>query len=808
MQPLSREELLAAYPSNEERQKIVHLITLSDILGYCIIARDYKPPTWLNDQVKLTPYGTEKLQHFGRKRIPIPEARAICFLEFSWIDLLVDPMATNVKMVQEAISKQIKDRSILYPFVFGRKLYDKFYETIDSDDLTLDLAETLDFLDNTPQGVFQLHEYVTGPFGLLNSKQHRFYQPQRQANLTHCSDVNCHRIHRVYFSTAAEAPINKHRVEATRVLQRDSEIPSAWASFLREIFSETVHAARDNASESLIPLLGDCLTHDEIGALTAWLLDNTQGSLRHICTELGIRGNASEIVADMNRAQLMQLCLTMADREIIQGIDTLVHEGVISIPPTEVREPLINGDSTFGSFEMTAELGSHGVRIQSHRMNLAPLRLRDLIEQMYRMTDVADREELEWQLRTATGETLEARLENYLREQEPRAVVESLVLARKSNAVAACELLRLREGAVESKDFISLVLWKLGFASPYSGDPHGDFWRHHEDMERMARLGPGGPMSPSVEEFRSAAVNYFVALENALDDAISFVVWALSHDHVTDRRPFVFEPERQRTDSYRWLQNSLTRKGDTELTYGDKNSLYALCRGFQCISSELQHIAAERDSHRRADSEFPDWVTQQTLQRFPFSHVVPFLDLTDDSREAIITNLQEISRMLVSDKIYDARNNWLHGGRKDLDFGNVRSALLAVRSAMQLLEDCGFVRISFAVTERRSDGLGRSVTTIKNPRGVSLEVHAPSPFAWLGLPGVYEAVHVMTAACFAAPNHFLRFRSQSNSPYTEMWSDYPRRKPRSQRARHALEGVAGGSRDQGLAGDTGPSALP
>ncbi|MFG2270757.1 hypothetical protein ACGFNY_13445 [Streptomyces chartreusis] len=750
----------------------------------------------------------EKVTGFARKRIPVPEARAICFLEFSWVDLLVDPMETKIEDVQEAISKLIRNRTIIFPFIFGRELYDKAYAEIDSDERTLDLAETLEFLDGTPQGVFQLHEFVTGPFGLLSSKQLRFYQPRREAYLMHCSDTNCHNIHKVYFSTATEAPINKHRMEALRVLQRDSEIPSAWASFINEVFKDTVLQAQDNVSETLIPLLGDCLTDAEMKALTAWLLDNTQGSLREVCTPLGMRGNASDIVADMNRAQLMQLCLTMSDREIVQGIDTLVHEQVISIPPTEVRVPMINGYSSFGTFHMSAELGSRGVRILSEKMNLAPLRLRDLIEKMYRLKDVADREELEWQLRNAPGDTLEGRLENYLREQQPHAVVESLVLARKSNAVAACELLALREGAVESGDFIPLVLWKLGFTSPSSGDPHTDFWRHHEDMERMARLGPGGPMSPSVEEFRSTAVNYFVALENVLDDAISFVIWALTHDHVTDPRPFIYEPDRRRAESYRWLQDAVTRKGDNELTYGEKNSLYALCRGFQCIGSELREIATEREHHERATTDFPDWVSQQSLQRFPFSHKVPFLDLTDDSRESIIGNLQEISRMLVSQKVYDARNNWLHGGRKDLDFANVRSALLAVKGAVQLLEDCGFVRITFATTGRSSDGLGRSVTTIKNPRGVSVEMHAPSPFAWLGLPSSYEEVHVMTAACFAAPNHFLRFRSERNSPYTDMWGDYPRRKPRSQRARHALEEVAGGLRDQGPTGETGLAELP
>ncbi|MGW7381596.1 hypothetical protein [Streptomyces sp. NPDC054794] len=807
MKPLTKDELLAAYSDTEERQAIFRLAILSELLGYCLIARDYKPPTYLNNQIKLTAYGNEKVQGFARKRIPIPEARAICFLEFSWIDLLIDPKETDVIEVQNAISRQIRDRSIYFPFIFGRELYDRAYEKLDPDKRSLDLSDTLEFLGGTPQGVFQMHEYVTGPFGLLSSKQLRFYQPQRHAALLHCGDVSCHSIHRVDFSTATEAPINKHRGEAMRVLQRDSEIPSAWASFIADIFSETVHPARDNVSETLIPILGDCLTDMEIRALTAWLLDNTQGTLREVCADLKLRGSAEGIVASMGRAELMQLCLVMSDREIIQGIDTLIYKKIINVPVTEIRRPPINGDSAFGTFHMSAELGNHGVRIRSENMHLAPLRLRNLIERMYRLSDVADRDELEWQLRTASGDTLEARLENYLLDRSPSAVVKSLVLARKSNAVAACELLTLRDGAPEGDDFIPLVLWKLGFASASTGDPHADFWRHHEEMERMARMGPGGPISPSVEEIRSAAVNYFVALENVLDDAIAFSVWALSHDHVTDRKPFIFEPSRQRTASYSWLQAAASR-ADNELTYGDKNALYALCRGFQCLASELQRLAAERDEHRRPSSDLPDWVEQQSLQRFPFSHVIPFLDLTDDSREAVLRNLNEISRILVSEKVYDTRNDLLHGGRQDVSFGKVRTSLSAIRNAVQLLEDCGFARVTFATSARRSDGYGRSITTLKNTRGVSLDVHNPTPFAWLGLPSVGSEVHVMTAACFSAPSDFLRFQSESTSPYTEMWGDFPKRKPRSQRVGHALDGVAGVARGQGISNDPGLPTIP
>ncbi|MFB6863448.1 hypothetical protein ACFCZQ_02825 [Streptomyces virginiae] len=776
---------------------------LSDILGGCLIARDYKPRTFMNEQIKLTPYGHEKMQAFAQKRIPVPEARAICFLEFSWIDLLVDPVATDASKVQQAIGRQIKERSVFFPFVFGRELYDRAHTELDADNRMLDVSATGDFLRNTPQGVFQMHEYVTGPFGLLSSKELRFYPPQRHANLVHCSDLNCHELHEVHFSTAQEAPINKHRREATRILQKDSETPSAWGSFVQSVFTSIVHPSRDNVSETLIPLVGDCLTDDEMRELTVWLLDNTKGALRSICQDLGYVGGAQQITQGMNRAQLMQLCLTMTDRYLIQGIDTLVHGAVIKIPVSEIRTPLINGDTLFGTFRMAAEIGCHGVGIKSKRMPLAPLRLRSLIEKMYRLTDVDDREELDWQLRTASGDTLEARLENYLLERSPTSVVETLVLARKSNAVAACEILGLREGATDSKDFIPLILWKLGYPTAAEGDRHAKFWDHHRELDSMARRAFGGPLAPSAEEFRGATASFFAELENVLDDALAFTVWALTHDHVTDRRPFIFEPERHRLESFELLHSAASKKGDTELAYGDRNALYALCRGFQCLAKELQQIAIDRELHRRPESELPDWVPQQSLQRFPFVHRVPFLDLTNDSRESVLRNLNEVSRILVAEKVYDARNGWLHGGRKELDFDSVRTALPAAERAVKLLEDCGFTRISFAQSKQSRDGYGRTVTTMENARGVRLEMNDPSPFAWLELPSVSGEVHIMTAASFSGPSNFLRFSSETASPYTEMWSEYPKRKPKSQRASHALEGVHATARE--LPRDSGAS---
>ncbi|RSS09990.1 hypothetical protein [Streptomyces sp. WAC08401] len=788
----SKDELLADYPDRAMREKILLLASLSNILTECIIPNNYRVPARLHEPLKLTAYGEEKVQQFIRKRIPYPEARLMCLLSFSWVDLLIDPVETNLTDLREAISDEIKRQEVIFPFIFGRLLYDKAFDTLNISDGTysLNLVDTFSLLTDTPQGVSQENIFITGPYGILESRQWRYYPPSRQVSLYHCSDLSCSAIHSIDLATGREASINKRRSDASKILRAESETPSAWPSFLSQVFDEIINPDRDNAADGLIPLIGDAFTEAEIRALTCWLLDNTRGALRETFAHLGMRGRAEDMTQDLSRAQMMQLCLTLEDRMIIQGLDGVIRENAIQVPRGEIRRAKVNGGSRFGKLHLAAEVGHRGARIFSDAMNMAPLRLRHLVERMYRVDSVDDREELDWQLRSETGETLEARLDSYLNRHSPEEAAKTLILARKSNAVTACEVLGLPDNFPEDPNLISAVLWKLGFPSPDLSDPHFDFWRLHEEMEEMVRAGVTGPLPPSAEDFRGIAANYFVQLENMLDDSLSFTVWALTKDHFADRKSFVYSPEEARRESYSWLQSAVEASGDSVLEYGNKNSLYALCRGFGRLSTELKRISKGRQSWERPAEEFPDWSDRQDLLKFPFRHTIPFLDLTDASREIIVNRLQETSRILVGNNISDARNSWMHGGRSTADFDEVRSSLNAIRQAVQIIEDCGFVRMNFSVVSRQIDAYSRSITRFTRPRGYSFELHKPSPYDWLGLPTFKTPIHVMTAACFSAPNHFLRFRSEIRSTYSEMWANYPRRKPRAQLGSRAITEVS------------------
>ncbi|MEI5522471.1 hypothetical protein WB401_15715 [Streptomyces brasiliscabiei] len=785
----SKDELLAEYSDSDIRDKILRLTALSEILTHCVVPYNYKVPGYLHEAVELTGYGEEKLQQFLRKRIPYAEGRLICLLEFAWIEPIIDPAKMDLHKLQEAISRQIRERDILLPFRFGRMLYDRAFETLTLSDEadSIGLPETLSLLDGTPQGVFQEGNYVTGPYGILSSKQSRYYSPSRTVPLHHCSNPSCSAIHGVTLATNREASINKHRGEAAKVLRKESEVPSAWGSFVNQLFTDVMKPARDNAADGLIPLLGDALTEAEIRLLVIWLLDNSRGELRSTFTQLGMSGRAEQMATGLDRARMMQLCFTLDDEILIQGLDILVRTQAINVPLGEIRRARVNGGSRFGTLRLTAEIGPKGARIMSSRMNLAPLRLRRLIEHMYRMDSVDDRDELDWQLRSENGETLEARLDSYLTRHSPEEVARSLILARKSNAITACTVLGLPDNSPADPELISVILWKLGFPASHPHDPNASFWRLHGEMEEMVRAGTTGPTLPSEEEFRGVAANYFVEIENMLDDSLAFTIWALTNDHFTDVKPFVYSPVDRRVASYNWLQQAVRRSRDSSLEYGEKNTLYALCRGFERLAKELKHISSERHLWERPRDDEPEWASQQELVKFPFRHLIPYLDLTDASRELIVNQLQEISRVLVSNNISDARNSWMHGGRSTAEFDEVRTSLTAIGRAVQMIEDCGFIRMNFTVTSRQIDSYDRSITRFTRARGFSFEFNRPSRYDWLGLPTLKTPIHVMPAACFSAPAHFLRFRSETRSPFSEMWMDYPRRHARSQRASRAME---------------------
>jgi hypothetical protein len=274
-----------------------------------------------------------------------------------------------------------------------------------------------------------------------------------------------------------------------------------------------------------------------------------------------------------------------------------------------------------------------------------------------------------------------------------------------------------------------------------------------------------------------------VRLEGLLRDALLYTTWALTNDHFTSIRPFVYQQDVHEASAIKALEQASLAGASTDsrnrVTFDDRLTIYPLTRGFQILAEMLSTFEASADEHLRPQNDIPSWSYRQELQAFPFSHIVPFLDLMPESRELIIKQLREVSRRLVSADVNEARNDWSHARRSPVDIDRLRASLEAVREAVLLIQDGGYCRQVYRRVRSESDEASRTTIVVKDAREQEIVFFRPSRFAWLGFPPLTVSQHMMLSARLAEPTEVLRFVSEIASPYSKMWQDYPVRMARS-----------------------------
>lgn len=447
-------------------------------------------------------------------------------------------------------------------------------------------------------------------------------------------------------------------------------------------------------------------------------------------------------------------------------------------------------------------------------MNVAPLRLRRLVKDIYRTTEPPDdsdaetaassstdeTRDLDWQLRAIPGVSIDARLTEYLRKASPGEVLRKLVLNTHANVRVAAESLRLVIDDVSDNDLVERMLWKLGFDVAEGDELHENFWRHSDRLRRAAETAS---VSSSVgeEEMREISGSYFPSLEGLLSDSLVYDVWALTTDHVSESDPYRYVcDDRAISLTSQHLAEQLHVAGDLpEPKAGlERWTLQPLCRGFAELSILLANMENSGAVMIRAEASLPEFDDWTTIQRFPFRHNVPYLDLTTESREKLRAVLTDTSRALISSGVLELRNSLLHYRRSNVDLEGLVQALGKVEAAIRTLESVGLVRIVFHRQRVETDQWNRSLHVLRDGMSRELAISRPSAFAWLNLPELDVPQYLMTIAQFDELGEYLRFRPGADSEFRELWSDLPQRRS---------ESVAGsmGSTSQ----DPGPlSSLP
>lgn len=702
----------------------------------------------------------------------------MCFLVAAYENVLIDVDRTNYFVVVDEISKQIKNGEIKHPFVFGRTLYDRAASLFEDQRNYLSVQDTAKLLADSPEGVWQAGELVTGPFGVIRAKTRRSLYPYTDVPLQHCADLSCRHIHRVQLSTDSEAPINLHRWKLTRHLEHNGREPSDWNGFIDDLVRETQSNAVDPDDlhpGSISYLLGDALTDDELRCLFRSIIDNGGTELRQITEMYRKSGPSEKLAASLSRAEVLQLLLTVEDSLIIQQLDECIRKNLIEVPEGEIRTARVNSTIEFGRWGLQAELSRFGVSIRGRSVSLPMLRLRRLISGMYNSNDLQDMQTLDWQLRSVDADTPAAKLAEYVRTESVRSIVSNLVLVRRENAEHACSALRLPAPThFDDDSLVSAIMWKLGFDLSLSTAPHARFFSHQEGI---ATLVEEARLSSTVNEdaIQKEASVYFTALEEVLNDSLMYVTWALTTDHYVSSRPFVYRRGTDAKDAAALLSSITTTSGES-VDLGDANTLYPLIRGFAVLASHLDSLRDEPDSYLREPSMYPKYVEPSGLHEFPFRHTVPFLDVHGAAQIAIVEQLHEIARSLSESNVAGTRNDLLHFRRTTVDIRKVHDCLEAVRKSVKILESLGALRIPYLHASTRSDEWGRRTVTLMNSDRQPVSFTRPSPYDRVQMPNLMSEQYLMHSTLFAEPNEVFRFAVSHESPYEQMWESYPNRR--------------------------------
>jgi len=786
------DQLKTQYSSTEWRQKFTAYCNLIEILADCIIADDYSVSDALNSAIKLSPDGAAMRDKLTRKEgVKAKDANLMCALTVGHDVLYIDVDTVDLDALRDAIGAEFATGRITFPYLLGREFYDRFAELFEDERDSLTAVETQQLLADQPKGVFQYGHYTLGPFGLKESPVARSIKATRNVPAYHCAQAYCPVIHSAFLSTSHAATVNRDRQKLERLLQATTGDAAEWWPLADDLSGYTGGHYRDEKAGILLPLLGDCLTTDELRSLMRELLDHTRGRTRAALADVVTPGNSEEFVERLNRAQLLQLTLFADENDISTALDRLVHTGKIVIPRGDVRRPVTNMNITSGAFRLRGEISSHGVRFVSEDSGFALLRQRRLLDKLYLRDDKSDIHELEWQLRGVDVENLDERLEHFFRTTDPKTALQRLVLARRTNMLAACEYVGVEHGDdLSDEELISTILWKLGFSVDQNDDPHLDFWGRLEQLWALAQSSEIGASA----RFTEAAAPFFTRLEGILLDSLGFTAWALVNDHTTSANPYTYDNDSDRRDGLALLQSAFDDaispdSRDSTDFVAERVTLGSLVQGFAAVAARLRKVEAEREHHLRPASELPSYHGKTELKSFLFESTVPYLDLSTPSRERIIEGLDIISKTLLDADVSNVRNDYSHYRRNGPDITKVSRALEAIRGAVTNIETLGFCRLLFTRSSVHVDEWGQSRHEYVGPRSYVHTLARPTKYDWMGLPRLDEPQYLLRAASFGDQREVLRFGRRFTSDFTDLWSGFPVRRRRGPGAGAAENGL-------------------
>lgn len=777
-------QLEKEYTDPQFQKAFRELFTLHLFLGGCLVSPEYKPPDTFGNAISLSSTGKQWVSRIRAavKNISLLEINLALFVVFFHHELFIDLTTTNPETIRKALDDEILGGRIRYPWVYGRFLYDRFFDMFPSLTKELSYEETAKLLENTPQGVFQIRDVVVGPFGVLNSSCHRFLEPVQTVPLWHCSDPSCYALHPVILSTGK----SKVSEAITFILEESEEVDgprSEWFEFFLDFAGNPDYY--DDMSLAKLPwLLTHAFSEREMRLILTTLIDRYSKEIRlrfpkRKCFKDILSGSGEKISERLTKAQCFQLILLMPDEVIVSIVEFLIEKGTINIPATETRTCGVTYRS-LGWLDITCQCSRFGVRSAADA-DIALARLKRLMKHIYK--EGQDLTQLQWELRYVDGEGIYEKLDRYLHTEDPKRVVRILILDSPDHIQRAFKILRHGRFVVpssieEEERLVDRILWKLGFDIGIYPTYQGLFWERLEKFLETAKMYTTYN-EHNRELVRSAGVNFFVSLEEILDYSLSFTTWTLFSDHYsTTKFKCDFEQARQFMASC-LNGRRLGSNEPLEFNAGGKTTLYPLIQGF-AILAELCNETIESGSKPliRPQNELPGYCGRTEIELFPFRHKALILDLRKGDCGRIIGLLKEITATFEKSQVCDIRNRIEH---KRTDFPNreeIEEACGAIKEIANKMEVAGVCPSIYLYVGRKVDRYRRGVVIFKNYSGKEITVNQPFQYSACRLPSIRVPQIIVPWMHIGDSLELLRFQFEEVSDYVEMWREYPKRRTR------------------------------
>lgn len=756
---------------NMDNEKLHALYCLS-----VIISR-----SWLSNNITINPLWevwapiTEEFKSFigddsFLQNISRAEIAFAAFRLFYYNDILFDVDACDLKSIEVEVNRMILERDLCLPYMYGRTLYNKFnsvdeWYTLDS----LDPENSENLLKDTPQGVYQVGNYLTGPFGIIKSAESRYTPPTTEVPLWHCPNIECPSFHTVKLKSSAR--ILKTIRAIVSIFEGRDIYRGDWHNILKRIVDD-----RDSGFYKfydIINFVGDAIIGRERSEVVKDVLkSDSVRELKRLVAGSGLdiilRGSPDQIVENLNEAELMQILFALPNRDVVRHIDGCVNRLAIKIQPYENRVPKVYPPK-YSSFSSKTEISSFGIRssIDDPIVNLVAC-IWDAYEGKY--------DALGWSIGIRDRSIKRDDLVDYVRVNSIENVVNSLIMSDKSVFNRVCSYITYSpKNNFDRVDATNAVAYKLGFKTVKFDERIATFTRRIDQFfDTVTRIGDiDGELDR--ERIREAGVNLFVSVEEFLEELLVFNVWMMSSDHVLKTR-FMYNHIKAIPEVAKVLGEELESSGARFIWNADGSNTIGVSLAYlnKFINWMKDNMTTDKKLFEKHSESLPHYVNDKPEYLY-LRHTMLWADCESSNLLEYLSGLEAISKNIARSNLPSVRNGLDHK-RRDEEFPSIES----------LINFCRPIRLAFEASNRDRyipkiwalDEMNVSrnqIITYKfvDHKGEGLYRYGPKfvastpDYSW-GSPVIMAPFNLLGHS-----QAYINFVPEEDTPFSKYWADFP-----------------------------------